>query len=150
MIRFALVFLLVAVPSVSLAQGPPLPNDSVAKSASSTPIGELKFSRTLRKGMAGDDVRALQEHLLLIPDVYPNGSTTGYFGKLTEEAVKRFQEREGIAHSGTADTTGYGLVGRQTLAKINGAISHVNAPKSPGSKSTTHAQSTTTATTSPR
>jgi len=72
---------------------------------------ELKFSKTLARGLKDDDdVRQLQKFLKTFPDIYPEGLVTGYFGPLTEAAVKRFQEKQGI------DPVGY--VGPKTLAKL--------------------------------
>ena len=71
----------------------------------------LKFLRQLRKGMSGDDVTLLQEMLATDPEIYPEALVTGYFGNLTEKAVKRFQK--------AADVEQVGLVGPKTLAKIN-------------------------------
>lgn len=71
---------------------------------------ELKFSRVLAKGVAGDDVKQLQEFLKTFPDVYPEGLVTGYFGPLTEAAIKKFQEHNGIES--------VGIVGPKTQAKL--------------------------------
>jgi len=79
----------------------------------------LLFGRVLTLGMSGDDVRALQQALAVRPDIYPEGLITGYYGTLTERAVKQFQKLEGIVGSGTPETTGYGQVGPLTLSKLN-------------------------------
>ena len=71
----------------------------------------LKLLRQLRKGMSGDDVALLQEMLATDPEIYPDALVTGYFGNLTERAVKRFQKAANIEQ--------VGLVGPKTLAKIN-------------------------------
>lgn len=73
--------------------------------------GTLKLLRQLKRGMSGDDVALLQEILATDPDVYPEALITGYFGKLTEKAVKKFQKIAGIEQ--------VGVVGPKTLAKIN-------------------------------
>ena len=57
----------------------------------------------LKLGSKGNDVKALQSKLNLIPD--------GIFGKITEEAVKDFQKKNNI----TAD----GIVGDTTWSKLN-------------------------------
>ncbi|MHB8652138.1 MAG: choice-of-anchor Q domain-containing protein [Minisyncoccota bacterium] len=77
------------------------------------------YTRTLRKGFHGKDVTLLQEFLKKDPVIYPEGLVTGYFGTLTENAVRRFQEKYGIVSSGTTETTGYGVVGPKTRTKIN-------------------------------
>lgn len=50
----------------------------------------------LRRGMSGDEVRALQEFLAEDHDVYPEGLITGFFGPMTENAVRKFQRKHGI------------------------------------------------------
>ena len=57
----------------------------------------------LKLGSKGNDVKALQSKLNLIPD--------GIFGKITEEAVKDFQKKKNI----TSD----GIVGDTTWSKLN-------------------------------
>lgn len=71
----------------------------------------LRLLRQLRKGMSGEDIALLQEILATDKDVYPEGLVTGYFGPLTEKAVKKFQKIAGIEQAGE--------VGPKTLAKIN-------------------------------
>jgi photosystem II stability/assembly factor-like uncharacterized protein/peptidoglycan hydrolase-like protein with peptidoglycan-binding domain len=73
------------------------------------------FSRTLRKGATGNDVTRLQELLAKDAEVYPEGETTGHFGPATERAVKRFQEKHGIAGQGEP---GYGQTGPKTREKL--------------------------------
>lgn len=76
----------------------------------------LVFTRSLRVGAQGDDVRRLQEFLASDSAIYPEGHVTGYFGALTKKAVGRFQEKYSIASPGEA---GYGIVGPKTSAKLN-------------------------------
>lgn len=59
------------------------------------------INHTLRKSSRGNDVKLLQK-FLRVYGVYPEGLVTGYFGPLTEAAVKRFQEREAIDTVGIA------------------------------------------------
>lgn len=73
------------------------------------------ITRTLVYGSVGTDVRRLQELLARDPDVYPEGLVTGRFLPLTHAAVKRFQEKHGIAKPGVL---GYGVVGPATRAKL--------------------------------
>ena len=77
------------------------------------------FSKTLRRGSSGSEVTTLQAFLKTMPDVYPEGLTTGYFGALTEKAVQRFQTKHGIVSSGIPDASGYGLVGPRTRSVLN-------------------------------
>lgn len=57
---------------------------------------ELQLTRSLSLGSSGNDVKSLQEFLAEHPDIYPERLITGYFGLLTEKAIKRFQEKYGI------------------------------------------------------
>lgn len=71
----------------------------------------VEFKKTLQRGMRGKDVKILQEFLKQSPEIYPQGLVTGYFGPLTEMAVKRLQESQGIEP--------VGIVGPKTKAKLN-------------------------------
>ncbi len=77
------------------------------------------FTKILKKRMENDEVKKLQEFLASDPSIYPEGLATGYYGTLTEKAVRRFQVKHGIVSSGTPESTGYGLVGPSTRAKLN-------------------------------
>ncbi len=72
---------------------------------------ELKFTKALSRGATGDEVKQLQEFLKQFPDIYPKGLVTGYFGPLTEAAVRKFQENH--------DIETIGVVGPKTLSKLN-------------------------------
>lgn len=62
-------------------------------------------------GDESDTVKRVQE--LLIKYGYMNsGSATGYFGEVTEEAVKNFQKNNGLSADGN--------VGQKTMAKLTG------------------------------
>lgn len=76
------------------------------------------WKQTLQKGSRGIDVITLQKALNQ-ENVYPEAIYSGYYGTLTEQAVKRFQQKYGIVSSGNAITTGYGLFGWTTMAKLN-------------------------------
>lgn len=69
-----------------------------------------EIARYLSRGASGDDVRKLQEFLAKDKNVYPGGLITGYFGPLTETAVKRWQEKYGIEP--------VGVIGPKTIAKF--------------------------------
>lgn len=73
--------------------------------------GTLKLIKQMRKGMSGEEVKLLQEVLATDSDIYPEGLITGYFGSLTEKAVKRFQQLTCIEQ--------VGFIGPKTIAKIN-------------------------------
>ena len=50
-----------------------------------------KIKRSLGRGMSGADVTLLQQILAGDKKIYPEGLVTGYYGALTEKAVKQFQ-----------------------------------------------------------
>ncbi len=54
----------------------------------------------MRVGSRGKGVRVLQKLLASDPSIYPQGLVTGYYGRLTEDAVKKFQENHGISPVG--------------------------------------------------
>src|SRR3989338_3905112 len=81
------------------------------------------FTQTLRRGSRGTEVTRLQEFLKAVKGVYPEGIVSGYFGTLTEAAVKRFQSKYGI------DTVG--IVGPKTRAKLNELAAGQNCPLPP-------------------
>ena len=76
----------------------------------------FNFVRPLALGLRHADVNNLQKALKTDSSIYPEGQVTGYFGSLTLRAVKKFQEKYGIASPGTS---GYGNVGPKTRAKLN-------------------------------
>lgn len=82
-----------------------------------TPAGTCpRVSRVLKAGDSGADVTRLQQFLALDPSVYPDAQVTGYYGALTEAAVKRFQCKNKIVCDGDASSTGYGVTGPRTAA----------------------------------
>ena len=80
----------------------------------------VKFTQNLHKGLRDKEVEYLQEFLSEYPEIYPEGLVTGYFGRLTENAVKKFQEKyadDVLKPYGLNKGTGY--VGEKTIIKIN-------------------------------
>lgn len=73
--------------------------------------GTIDFSQNLYFGLKHPEVELLQQTLSKDSAIYPGGLVTGYFGFLTQKAVKKFQAKYGIAQ------TGY--VGLLTRAKLN-------------------------------
>lgn len=65
---------------------------------------------TFRQGSSGDQVAILQALLAADPSIYPEGTVSGFFGKLTAQAVKRFQKKNGLEQVGN--------VGPKTLRKL--------------------------------
>ncbi|MBI2625975.1 MAG: SMP-30/gluconolactonase/LRE family protein [Candidatus Nealsonbacteria bacterium] len=80
----------------------------------------IAFTQNLYSGAQSGEVKNLQQFLSQYPDIYPEGQVTGYFGPLTQNAVKRFQEKYAddiLKPSGLTVATGY--VGPATRAKLN-------------------------------
>ncbi len=69
-----------------------------------TAAQEYTFSKDLTVGFSGADVTALQSWLISngfdIPAVSSGAAARGYFGSQTREAVRRFQESEGLPMTG--------------------------------------------------
>ena len=81
------------------------------------PRRHVRFSHALSPAApAAPDVIALQKFFATQYSNFP--TPTGYFGALTEAAVKQWQKEHGIVSSGTAATTGWGVVGKRTRAAI--------------------------------
>jgi len=75
-----------------------------------------QLGKSLKRGSSGEDVRRLQVFLSHDSSIYPEGQVTGYYGALTEAAVKRWQIKFNIVSAGTPETTGFGVVGPRTAA----------------------------------
>lgn len=86
------------------------------RSSQDTVAGTLKLLSALKEGMSGEEVTLLQTTLAGDPSIYPEGKITGYYGKLTKEAVKRFQKRHGMK-------VVHGSVDAETLKEINRLLS---------------------------
>jgi len=72
---------------------------------------EIRLSKRMMKGMSDQEVKMLQAMLATDPEIYPEGYQTGYFGALTEKALKKLQKKAGLAETGEVDD--------RTLWKIN-------------------------------
>jgi len=101
-----------------------LPAQASPMAAVTTGIAAVKhtFKTALKYGLTSADVTELQNRLTA-EGVY-SGPITGYFGSLTLAAVKKYQEKNGIATAGQA---GYGNVGPATRAKLNASAAAVPA-----------------------
>jgi len=89
-------------------------SSSVSSTSNNASVNSYKFYNALKVGSKGADVIALQERLTA-EGVY-SGPTNGSYGPLTEAAVKKYQENNGIAKAGQV---GYGNVGPNTRAALN-------------------------------
>jgi len=54
-------------------------------------------------GSRSEEVKAIQEILKSDPEIYPEGYVTGYFGTLTEKAIKKIQKKCGLPETGVMD-----------------------------------------------
>ena len=87
----------------------------LALSASRNSSTCSSFYGDLYFGMNDNQVNCLQQYLKSLgPEIYPEGLVTGYFGHLTQAAVKRYQASENII------TTGY--FGPLTRAAVNNKL----------------------------
>lgn len=72
------------------------------------------FSADLGLGSRGEQVKALQTLLSKMPNIYPEAYVTGYFGKLTENAVKKLQKENNLDQ--------VGRVGPKTRTLLNSLL----------------------------
>jgi len=66
--------------------------------------GPPAFVQTMFRGIQGPQVKQLQKVLSTDPKVYPEGLQTGYFGKMTEEALRKFQKQHNLSPTGIVDS----------------------------------------------
>lgn len=98
------------------AQGPnctfTCPSDAATSTSSGFPITGLclRFTRSMGVGTQGDDVSQLQ--LYLASQGIYSGPRTGYFGPLTQQAVKTWQAQQNIAQTGVV-----GVLSRAAFAQ---------------------------------
>lgn len=78
----------------------------------------LQLGSRLTPGMRGEDVKHLQEVLSTDRDIFQKENVTGYYGPMTEQAVKYFQKHFGIDP--------LGVVGPKTMEKINEILKEHN------------------------
>ncbi|MDP3735412.1 MAG: peptidoglycan-binding domain-containing protein [bacterium] len=108
----------VAPPSPS-STSVPVPVLPLATTATATI--DCKLTRTLGLGMrdagTGGEVSKLQKFLIKKGQLEA-GLATGYFGKLTQAAVRMWQGASGVVSSGSPATTGYGLIGPKSRALL--------------------------------
>lgn len=77
----------------------------------------VSFPRVLYQGLQGDDVLLLQTYLAKDSSLFTS-TPNGYYGPATALGVRRFQNKYGIVTGGTPDSTGYGVFGKKTQAKL--------------------------------
>lgn len=94
------------------------PATTPAGSTTGTTVSLPRIVGPFKIGDENENVRVLQQYLARDKDIYPEGITSGFYGTLTRKAVERFQIKYGIVSSGTPESTGFGLAGPTTRAKI--------------------------------
>ncbi|HEV3245453.1 MAG TPA: peptidoglycan-binding domain-containing protein [Candidatus Paceibacterota bacterium] len=100
---------------------------SAAISASGTGVAAYScpaLARNLSFGSRGADVIKLQQFLAYEYSNFYSSYVTGYFGPITQSAVKQLQREHSIVSFGTPSTTGYGNVGPRTRAAIAALCEH--------------------------
>lgn len=104
------------------------------------PRSAHQFGKNLSFGSRGEDVKILQRHFIRAR-LLAMGNDTGYFGKLTERAIKELQYKEEIVCHGTATTTGWGNFGPKTRAVLNRILSPTlgKSPKTSENEGNGHA-----------
>ena len=95
-------------PTQTTQAAKPTPTTQAKKTTPTTVATKRSNPNLLAKGDEGEEVRALQERLRVAGYYY--GNSTGIFGSITEEAVKRFQQ----AYKLDAD----GVVGPATQRRL--------------------------------
>src|SRR3989344_1813703 len=88
---------------------------------SASPSGVLAAARPLSLGLSGADVTSLQKSLIA-NGYMASRYATGYFGTLTDTALKKFQCDKEIICSGPS-ANGYGVYGPKTRAAMATALS---------------------------
>lgn len=98
---------------------------------STNPTQVIKFSttRTLKKGVNGNDVKSLQEALKTL-GYFNHPSFTTYFGDVTVNAVKSFQKKSSLTANGVVDSKTVAAINKALAAKT-GAVSQTPAPPPP-------------------
>lgn len=70
----------------------------------------LALTQDLGLGAEGSEVELLQRILASDPELYPEGLVTGFFGPLTQAAVKRFEARYELDGDGELDVRARAVV----------------------------------------
>jgi peptidoglycan hydrolase-like protein with peptidoglycan-binding domain len=67
-------------------------------------FGSIGTTRAqMMMGWRGEEISNLQKILKEFPEIYPEGYVTGYFGPLTQSAVKRLQAKCNLPETGIVD-----------------------------------------------
>ncbi len=82
------------------------------------------FVEILRRGIKDIEVEHLQEVLARDEGLYPEKLITGYFGTLTEQALKKFQKRHNLPQTGITD-----LATQAKLSIVSRGTVHLEVPE---------------------
>ncbi len=85
-----------------------------------SPKSNTSFSKPIPFGSRSKEVIELQTLLATMPDIYPEKIISGYYGKLTENAIKKLQIKYNVVKS--TNDPAYGYMGPKTRALINQLI----------------------------
>ncbi len=88
-----------------------------ASCPSAPPAGGWRITRNLSRGMKGSDVTQLQQ-FLISQNLLAADSGTGFFGAMTENAVKQWQCQKMSICTGSPNTNGHGSVGPKTRKSL--------------------------------
>lgn len=83
--------------------------------------------RTLRLGMTGDDVTALQNQLISLGYAIDLANETGKFGKSTEAALRQYQEVMGLVEDGVAGAKTYAAMSAEDTEKLKNVTAELVA-----------------------
>jgi len=84
--------------------------DYDADAEAENPAPQMETRRTLRKGMTGEDVRALQLQLIALGYSLAPYGADGSFGGVTRSAVIRFQQDHALAADGVVGRATWGML----------------------------------------
>lgn len=114
-----LIYFLFIIVSISISLNTPFALGKSGELATSLPDHCLALSKNLKIGTrdatTNGEVTKLQKFLKLDNEVYPSGNVTGYFGILTDKAIKQFQFKYGLPNTGLVGPLTRNLIG--TLCK---------------------------------
>ena len=107
-------------------------------------VGALSCSdikHSLALGSSGAEVSALQQ-FLINEDLLSDTASTGFFGKITQKAVRQWQIQNNIVASSSVVASGYGMVGPKTRTAIVNQCVNQQQLYSAGTTRILHADST--------